>query len=65
MFTIFSQIFYIIVIGGQKSNFSGRIKLEPITTCHLDFVMKMLLKCCRRSTHQKLFKETNQRKSSN
>jgi len=32
----------LIVIGEQKSNISGRIKLEPITTYHLGFVVKML-----------------------
>ena len=32
-----------VVTGGQESNFSGRIKLKLITTCHLGFVVKVLL----------------------
>ena len=48
-----SQYFHIIVTCGQKNNFSKRIKLEPITTYYLDldFIVKVLLKYCGRSTH--------------
>ena len=56
MFTIFSNTFttflinfmtnpkWYIITGGQKSNFIDRIKLELVTTCHLKFVVKVLLK---------------------
>ena len=65
MLTTFSQLFHIIVTCGQKSNVNGRIKLEPITTCHLNFVVKALLKCCGCNTHQKFPKQTNYPKSPN
>ena len=31
-----------VVIGGQKSNFIGKFRLEPITIYYLWFVMKVL-----------------------
>ena len=39
-----------VVIGGQKSNFSRRFKLETITTNHLWFVVKILWKMLWKNT---------------
>ena len=51
MSTIFSQHFQILsgkllltIIDGLKSNLSNEFNLEPITTKHLRFVVKVLQK---------------------
>ena len=31
-----------VVIGGKKNNFNNRFKSKPITTYHLEFVVKTL-----------------------
>ena len=41
-----------VIIGEQKSNFSGKFKLEPIITYHLWLTMKVLWKCCGPSISQ-------------
>ena len=38
------------ITGGQKSNLSSKFKLEPITTYHLWFIMKVLYKYYGRNT---------------
>ena len=43
-----------IFTSEQKDNFIANFKLEPITIYQLGFVMKVLRKCCRHSTSQKL-----------
>ena len=47
MFTIFLQQILStkllwVVISKQKNNFCGSFKLKLITTCHLQFVVKVL-----------------------
>ena len=42
-----------VVIGGQKSSFIGKFKLEPITIYYIWFVMKVLWKLLW--TNQKLY----------
>ena len=62
MFTIFLQQilsgkFLLVVIGEKKkkkSNLSFGFKLEPITTYHLWFVIKVFQKYCKRNTSPSL-----------
>ena len=37
----------LVVIDGQKRNLSNKFKLKPVTTYHLEFVVKILWKYCR------------------
>ena len=34
----------------QKCDVSGGLKREPVINCHLNLVVKLLLKCCKYST---------------
>ena len=62
IFTTISQInlnskLLPVVIGGQKSDFCGRFKLELVKTTHLRYVIKMLKKYYEHSTSKKLSKQ--------
>ena len=39
---IISSRLFQVVTDGQKNNFIGKFKLEPITIYHIRFVMKVL-----------------------
>ena len=43
----------------KKKKNSNRLKLEPVTTCYLDFVVKVLRKYCGYCIFQKFLKQTN------
>ena len=55
MFTIFLQYYSkLLLVKKKKYKIDCKFKSEPIKNYHLDFVVKVLQKCCENNSSQKL-----------